>query len=71
MQAFDDPAVVARLMEGIIFVILSGSTDREVALRALGRLPEDKIMGVVLNDMKEAVWQSGTSSAVGTPEAPF
>jgi capsular exopolysaccharide synthesis family protein len=55
VQAFDDPAVLARLVEGIVFVVRAGSTDRELALRALRGLPEEKIVGVVLNDVHGAV----------------
>jgi capsular exopolysaccharide synthesis family protein len=55
VQAFDDPAVLARLVEGIIFVVRAGSTDRELVLRALRGLPEEKIVGVVLNDVHGAV----------------
>ncbi len=55
VQAFDDPAVLARLVEGIVFVVRAGATDRELALRALRALPEEKIVGVVLNDVHSAV----------------
>jgi Mrp family chromosome partitioning ATPase len=47
--------VLARLVEGIIFVVRAGSTDRELVLRALRGLPEEKIVGVVLNDVHGAV----------------
>lgn len=55
VQAQDDPAVLARMVEGIIFVVLGGVTDRELVLRALHSLPEEKIVGVVLNDRKTVV----------------
>ena len=55
VEAFDDPSVLARMVEGIVFVVLSGSTDRDVIQRALGRLPEDKLIGLVLNDKLAAV----------------
>lgn len=55
VEAVDDPAVLARMVEGIVFVVLPGSTEREVSLRALSRLPEDKIIGVVMNDKFSAV----------------
>jgi len=55
VQDFDDPAVLARMVEGIVLVVLGGVTDRELVLRSLQSLPEEKIMGVVLNDMKTAV----------------
>ncbi len=55
VEAFDDPSVLARMVEGIVFVVLSGSTDRDVINRALGRLPEDKLIGLVLNDKLAAV----------------
>ena len=52
------------MVEGIVFVTLSGSTDREVILRSLGRLPEEKIMGVVLNDKLASVSDAGSVTAV-------
>ena len=55
VQEVDDPSVLARWVEGIIFVIGSGTTDREVAMRALSRLPEDRVIGIVLNDRASAV----------------
>jgi capsular exopolysaccharide synthesis family protein len=55
VQAFDDPAVLARMVEGIVVVVLGGVTDRELVLRSIRSLPEEKIVGLVLNDMKTAV----------------
>lgn len=55
VQAQDDPAVLARMVEGIIFVVLGGVTDRELVLRALHSMPEEKMVGVVLNDKKTVV----------------
>ena len=55
VQAVDDPSVLARWVEGIIFVVASGSTDRNVVMRALNRLPEERIIGLVLNDRASAV----------------
>ncbi len=55
VQLGDDAAVLARLVEGIVFLVLAGVTDREVALRALRALPEEKVIGLVLNDREEAV----------------
>lgn len=55
VQAVDDPAVLARVVEGIVFVALGGETDREIALRAMRSLPEEKIIGMVLNDPHQAV----------------
>lgn len=63
VQAFDDPAVLARNVEGIIFVVQGGSTDREVVLRGLQALPEEKIIGVVLNDPKGAVVDAASMSS--------
>lgn len=62
VQAFDDPAVLARVVEGIVYVVLCGETDRELALRGLRALPEEKIVGVVMNDMLGAV---SDATAVG------
>lgn len=64
VQAVDDPSVLARVVEGIVFIALSGSTDREVILRSLGRLPEEKISGLVLNDKLSAVSDAGSVTAV-------
>jgi len=64
VQAVDDPAVLARMVEGIIFVVLSGSTDREVAMRSLSMLPEEKIIGLVLNDKLSAVSDVGNVAAI-------
>ena len=55
VQDFDDPAVLARMVEGIVVVVLGGVTDRELVLRSIRSLPEEKIMGLVLNDMKTAI----------------
>ncbi len=62
VQAFDDPQVLARMVEGIVYVVLSGETDRELALRGLRSLPEEKIVGVVINDKLSAV---SDATAVG------
>jgi protein-tyrosine kinase len=64
VQAVDDPSVLARLVEGIIFVVASGTTDREVAMRALSRLPEDRIIGIVMNDKASAVSDAASVSPV-------
>ncbi len=69
VEAFDDPSVLARMVEGIVFVILSGSTDRDVINRALGRLPEDKLIGLVLNDKLAAVSDAFQVSAHSELEA--
>ncbi|MCB2227450.1 MAG: hypothetical protein KQH53_12295 [Desulfarculaceae bacterium] len=63
VQAFDDPAVLARMVEGIVVVVLGGVTDRELVLRSIRSLPEEKIVGLVLNDMKSAVMDA---PALGT-----
>ncbi len=55
VQAVDDPAVLARVVEGIVFVTLGGVTDRELVLRAMRSLPEEKIIGMVLNDPHQSV----------------
>lgn len=55
VQEVDDPAVLARVVEGIVFVALGGVTDRELVLRAMRSLPEEKIIGMVLNDPQAAV----------------
>ena len=64
VQAFDDPAVLARMVEGIVVVVLAGVTDRELVLRSIRSLPEEKIMGLVLNDMKTAVMDAPALSII-------
>jgi capsular exopolysaccharide synthesis family protein len=68
VQAFDDPAVLARKVEGIVVVVQSGATDREEVLRALGRLPEEKLMGLVLNDQLSTVVDASNVSMPGERE---
>ena len=46
-----EPEVLAKLIDGIIFVVRAGSTPRETVERAVGVLEKDKILGVVLNDL--------------------
>jgi protein-tyrosine kinase len=65
VQAFDDPAVIARQVEGIVFMVESGTTDREEVMRALSRLPEEKLVGMVLNDKNSTV---SDASAVAHPQ---
>jgi protein-tyrosine kinase len=65
VQAFDDPAVIARKVEGIVFMVQSGTTDREEVMRALSRLPEEKLVGIVLNDKLSTV---SDASAVASPQ---
>lgn len=55
VQEVDDPAVLARVVEGIVFVAMGGVTEREQVLRAMRSLPEEKIIGVVLNDPQGSV----------------
>ena len=45
IQAFDDPAVLARMVEAIVVVVLGGVTDRELVLRSIRTLPEEKNTG--------------------------
>jgi capsular exopolysaccharide synthesis family protein len=69
VQAFDDPAVLARLVEGIVFVVMSGQTDRDQVLRGLRSLPEEKIVGVVMNDMYSAVSDAASLSSIAEEES--
>lgn len=64
VQAFDDPAVLARMVEAIVVVVLGGVTDRELVLRSIRSLPEEKILGLVLNDMKAAVMDAPALGAM-------
>ncbi len=63
VQAFDDPAVLARLVEAIVFVVMAGETDREQVLRGLRALPEEKIVGVVMNDRNSTVVDASSLAA--------
>lgn len=69
VQAFDDPAVLARMVEGILFVVQGGVTDREVVLRGLQALPEEKVIGVVLNDMNGSVIDAANISNESSDKA--
>jgi capsular exopolysaccharide synthesis family protein len=68
VQAFDDPSVLARKVEGVVMVVQSGATDREEVLRALGRLPEEKLVGLVLNDQLTTVMDASNVSMPGERE---
>lgn len=46
-----DTMALAPLVDGIIVVVRAGKTPRKEIVNALARLPQDKIMGVVLNQM--------------------
>lgn len=47
-----DPLLLSSLVDGIIIVIRSGVTSRETVKQAIGPLPQDKIIGTVLNGLK-------------------
>jgi capsular exopolysaccharide synthesis family protein len=49
-----DPAILASLVDGIIFVVRAGSTPREQVLSAMENFSRDRIVGVVLNASEEA-----------------
>ena len=66
VQVVDDPSVLARWVEAILFVVASGTTDRETVMRALSRLPEERIIGLVLNDRASAVLDAASVSPSGS-----
>jgi Mrp family chromosome partitioning ATPase len=41
------------LLDGFLLVVRSRQTPRDAILEALGRLREDKVIGLVLNDHRE------------------
>jgi protein-tyrosine kinase len=49
--ATSEPEVLAKLVDGIIYVVRAGTTPRETVQRALCSLEKDKILGVALNDL--------------------
>jgi protein-tyrosine kinase len=50
--ATSEPEVLCKLVDGIIFVVRAGVTPRETVKQAISALDKDKILGVVLNDLK-------------------
>jgi len=48
-----DASVLARLVDGVIFVIRAGETPSAVVERAIGEIGSDSIIGVVLNSVQE------------------
>lgn len=46
-----DAEILSREIDGIIFVVRAGMTPREIIRRSIMRLSQDRIMGVVLNDV--------------------
>lgn len=47
-----DPLLLSSFVDSILVVIRSGVTPREAVRQALGNLPPDKIIGIILNDLK-------------------
>jgi protein-tyrosine kinase len=47
--AVHDPSILADMCDGVLFVIRAGSTDFEMAQKAIAEFPEKKLLGVVLN----------------------
>jgi protein-tyrosine kinase len=52
LLATTEPTVLNEMVDGILFVIKSGTTPRESVSHALKMLDREKIMGVVLNDLQ-------------------
>jgi exopolysaccharide/PEP-CTERM locus tyrosine autokinase len=50
--ATTEPQVLAKLVDGIIFVVRAGQTPRETVKQALESLEKDKILGFVLNHLQ-------------------
>lgn len=47
-----DPLLLSSFVDSILLVIRSGVTPREAVKQALGNLPQEKIIGIILNDLK-------------------
>lgn len=47
-----DPLLLSSFVDSILVVIRSGVTPRETVRQAIGNLPQEKIIGVILNDLK-------------------
>jgi len=48
-----DPIVLADLCDGVLFVVRAGTTDFEVAERAVAEFREKNLLGVVLNGAEQ------------------
>ncbi len=51
LLATSEPEVLAKLVDGVIFVVRAGATPRETVQQALACLEKKKILGIVLNDL--------------------
>jgi protein-tyrosine kinase len=51
LLATAEPDVLAKLVDGVLIVVRAGMTPRETVKQALSFLDQDKILGVVLNDV--------------------
>ncbi len=49
--ATTEPEVLARLVDGIIFVVRAGNVPRETIQQAIRSIGKEKVIGVVLNDL--------------------
>jgi exopolysaccharide/PEP-CTERM locus tyrosine autokinase len=49
--ATTEPEVLARLVDGIVFVVRAGVTPRETIQQAMRSIGKEKVIGVVLNDL--------------------
>jgi Mrp family chromosome partitioning ATPase len=47
-----EPSILNKMVDGIIMVIMSGTTQRESIMQAMKTLEKKKIMGVVLNNLE-------------------
>ncbi len=49
LQLTAETGVLARIVDGIILVIMAGKTSRDVVKRAIKEIPHDKVIGIVFN----------------------
>jgi capsular exopolysaccharide synthesis family protein len=47
-----EPVILSEMVDGIIVVVLAGKTPREVVQRAIKDINKEKILGIVLNQIK-------------------
>ena len=47
-----EPIILSEMVDGVIVVVLAGKTPREVVQKALNSIHKEKILGIVLNQIK-------------------
>ena len=52
IMAVTEPIVLSEMVDGVIVVVLAGKTSRELVQRAVKGINKEKILGIVLNQIK-------------------